>query len=49
MEIGKTKIEFLGFEISKGQIPLQEQILNTFDHFLDIISEKCSFLDFKEV
>jgi hypothetical protein len=40
MEIGKTDIKFLGLRINKGQVVLQEHVLNIFSHFLDQIIDK---------
>ena len=50
MEIGKTKIEFLGFEIRSGQVILQNHVLSGFDKFPDEILDKTQlqrFLGFK--
>ena len=35
MEIGKTKIDFLGFKIQKEQVILQNHVLSVFSHFPD--------------
>ena len=40
MEIGKTEMEFLGFKIQKGQVVLQEHVLNVFNQFPDQILDK---------
>ena len=40
MEIGKTEIEFLGFKIQKGQVILQEHVLQGFKSFPHEILEK---------
>ena len=40
MEIGKTEVDFLGFKIQKGQVILQNHVLNVFSHFPDQILEK---------
>ena len=46
MEIGKTKIEFLGFVIKSGQIILQNHVLSSFDKFPDEILDKTQFQRF---
>ena len=40
MEIGKTEIEFLDFKIQKGQVILQNHVLEVFDKFPDSILDK---------
>ena len=40
MEIGKNKIEFLGFIIQKGQVVLQDHVLSCFNKFPDEILDK---------
>ena len=40
MEMGKTKIEFLGFVIKSGQIILQNHVLSGFENFPDEILDK---------
>ena len=40
MEIGKTEIEFLGFKIQKGQVILQEHVLQGFKIFPHEILDK---------
>ena len=40
MDIGKTKIEFLGFKIQKGKFILQNHVLQVFNKFPDDIMDK---------
>ena len=40
MEIGKTEIEFLGLNINKGTVVLQNHVLQSFTKFPDQIMEK---------
>jgi hypothetical protein len=40
MEIGKVEIKFLSFKIAKDEVILQSHILQSFDKFPDIITEK---------
>ena len=40
MEIRKTEIEFLGFKIQKGQVILQQHVLQVFIKFPDQILDK---------
>ena len=40
MEIEKTEIEFLGFRIQKGQVILQNHVLQVFSKFPDEITDK---------
>ena len=40
MEIKKTKMEFLGFKIQRGQFVLQKHVLSVFSHFPDHILDK---------
>lgn len=40
MEIGDTKIEFLGLVLSKGRLQLQEHVLKMLQNFLDVLTNK---------
>jgi hypothetical protein len=40
IKLFQTKIRFLGFDISKGKIPLIDKAIQFTDKFLDVITEK---------